>query len=451
MSDSTIGSVRPGVGEETAPAGGRALLLFALVALLFLGTGFVQSWNTALAIFNMGLVSAIMALGVNMQWGYAGLFNVGVMGFVAVGGLAAVLVSMPPVGEAWAAGGPRLILALLMGAATIAAAILVHRRMPPGRLRNVVVVAVVLGGFILYRALFDPARDAVESVNPAATGYLGGLGLPIVVAWPVGGLIAAGAAWVVGKAALGLRSDYLAIATLGIAEIIIAILKNEDWLARGVKNVSGLPRPVPYEIDLQNDPAFVERATGFGLDPVTASSIAVKLAYSGLFIVVLVALIWLTQAALNSPWGRMMRAIRDNETAAEAMGKDVTRRHLQIFILGSAVCGLAGAMMTTLDGQLTPGSYQPLRFTFLIWVMVIVGGSGNNLGAVLGGFLVWWLWVQVEPLGAALMNVLTYPLPDGSGLKQHLLDSVQYMRLFTMGLVLLLVLRFSPRGLLPER
>jgi branched-chain amino acid transport system permease protein len=80
---------------------------------------------------------------------------------------------------------------------------------------------------------------------------------------------------------------------------------------------------------------------------------------------VLIGLLWLSQAALKSPWGRMMRAIRDNEVAAEAMGKDVTRRHLQIFILGSAVCGLAGAMMTTLDGQLTPGTYQPLRFTFL--------------------------------------------------------------------------------------
>jgi branched-chain amino acid transport system permease protein len=133
------------------------------------------------------------------------------------------------------------------------------------------------------------------------------------------------------------------------------------------------------------------------------------------------------------------------------MGKDVTRRHLQIFILGSAVCGIAGAMMTTLDGQLTPGSYQPLRFTFLVWVMVIVGGSGNNLGAVLGGFLVWWLWIQVEPIGAALMQALTWPLPDGSGLKAHLLGSVQHMRLLTMGLILLLVLRFSPRGLLPER
>ncbi|MEE4118255.1 MAG: branched-chain amino acid ABC transporter permease [Paracoccaceae bacterium] len=410
-----------------------------------------QSWNTTLAIFNMGLVSAIMALGVNMQWGYAGLFNIGVMGFVALGGLAAVLVSMPPVPGAWEAGGPRMLLALLSGAATVAAAILVQKRMARGKLRVLVVAAVLIGGFVLYRSLFDPARDAIEAVNPAQAGYLGGLGLPIVLAWPVGGLIAAGAAWVVGKTALGLRSDYLAIATLGIAEIIIAVLKNEDWLARGVKNVSGLPRPVPYEVDLQQNAAFVERVSAWGFDPVIASSIAVKLGYAGIFALVLALLVVAAQAALNSPWGRMMRAIRDNETAAEAMGKDVTKRHLQIFILGSAVCGLAGAMMTTLDGQLTPGSYQPLRFTFLVWVMVIVGGSGNNLGAVLGGFLIWWLWVMVEPLGQGLMGIVTAPMPDGSWLKAHLLDSVQYMRLFTMGLVLLLVLRFSPRGLLPER
>ncbi len=109
----------------------------------------------------------------------------------------------------------------------------------------------------------------------------------------------------------------------------------------------------------------------------------------------------------------MMRAIRDNEVAAEAMGKDVTRRHLQIFIIGSAICGLAGAMMTTLDGQLTPGTYQPLRFTFLVWVMVIVGGSGNNFGAVLGGFLIWFLWVQVEPMGLWLMNLITSGMADG--------------------------------------
>ncbi|KRS18133.1 branched-chain amino acid ABC transporter permease [Roseovarius indicus] len=425
--------------------------MFAFVAGLILLTGFAQSWSTALLILNMGLISAIMSLGLNLQWGFAGLFNVGVMGFVALGGLATVLVSMPPTTEAWAAGGVRLISGLLTGAAVIVAAALTFKYMPKSKLRGLIVLVILVGGFFLYRAVFDPGVDAVEAVNPAGTGYLGGLGLPVLLAWPVGGLLAAGGAWIIGKSALGLRSDYLAIATLGIAEIILAILKNEDWLARGVKNVVGLPRPVPYEVDLQNDPGFVETASGMGIDPVTASSLFVKLSYGALFAVVLAIILVLAQLALNSPWGRMMRAIRDNEVAAEAMGKDVTARHLQIFILGSACCGIAGAMMTTLDGQLIPTSYQPLRFTFLIWVMVIVGGSGNNFGAVLGGFLIWFLWVQVEPIGLWLMQTITAPLADGSALKDHLIGSAAHMRLLTMGVILILVLRFSPRGLIPER
>ncbi len=329
-----------------------------------------------------------------------------------------------------------------------------HSRLETPALRTRPVVdpfGLLVVGFTVYRQIYDPAVEAIEKINPATTGYLGGLGLPILLAWPVGGALAAGAAWLVGKTALGLRSDYLAIATLGISEIIIAVLKNEDWLSRGVKNVIGVPRPVPYEIDLQNDPGFTERVAGWGFDPVTASSITVKLAYAGLFLTVLLILLWLAQAALSSPWGRMMRAIRDNETAAEAMGKDVTARHLQIFILGSAVCGLAGAMMTTLDGQLTPASYQPLRFTFLIWVMVIVGGSGNNFGSVLGGFLIWYLWIMVEPGGRYLIGAITAPMADGYWLKEHLIESAAHMRLLTMGLILLLVLRFSPRGLIPER
>jgi ABC-type branched-subunit amino acid transport system permease subunit len=132
---------------------------------------------------------------------------------------------------------------------------------------------------------------------------------------------------------------------------------------------------------------------------IEASSAFVKIAYAGLFTVVLLIILALCVRALNSPWGRMMRAIRDNEEAAAAMGKDIKARHLQIFVLGSAIIGIAGAMMTTLDGQFTPGTYNPLRFTFLIWVMVIVGGSGNNLGAVLGGFLIWFIWVEAEPAG----------------------------------------------------
>jgi branched-chain amino acid transport system permease protein len=429
----------------------RNTVYFAGVALLIVITGFVQSWNSALFILNFGLISAIMALGVNLQWGFAGLFNVGIMGFVALGGLATVLVSMPATPGAWEAGGGPVIGAMLLGAATVVAAVIMMRKMKPGKLRSFSVFGLLVVGFFVFRSLFDPAVDMIEDIDPAATGYLGGLGLPVLLAWPAGGLLAAAVAWLIGKTALGLRSDYLAIATLGISEIIIAVMKNEDWLGRGVKNVVGLPRPAPYEVDLQNSASFVDRVTGLGLDPVFASTIWVKLIYAGLFTIVLIILFTLAQRALHSPWGRMMRAIRDNEVAAEAMGKNVTARHLQIFVLGSAVCGIAGAMMTTLDGQLTPGSYQPLRFTFLIWVMVIVGGSGSNLGSVLGGFLIWWLWVMVEPMGLGLMNFVTYGMAEGSALKEHLIDSAAHMRLLTMGFVLLLVLRLSPRGLIPEK
>ncbi|MFY0648429.1 branched-chain amino acid ABC transporter permease [Sulfitobacter geojensis] len=429
----------------------RNTLLFGVIAILILFVGFQQSWNSALLIIAMGLISSIMALGVNLQWGFAGLFNVGIMGFVALGGLAAVLIGMPPTEGAFAAGGLGVIGALLLGAGTILLAIAVMKRMGAGWLRNIAVIAVLVAGFFIFRAVLDPSVARIEEINPAQTGYLGGLGLPVLLAWPVGGVFAAAAAWLIGKTALGLRSDYLAIATLGIAEIIIAILKNEDWLTRGVKNVIGVPRPVPYEIDLQNSAAFVERAAGFGFDPVEGSTLYVKVLYILLFATVLVILMWMAQRALHSPWGRMLRAIRDNEVAAEAMGKNVTARHLQVFILGSAICGIAGAMMTTMDSQLTPGTYQPLRFTFLIWVMVIVGGSGNNLGSVLGGFLIWFLWVQVEPMGLWLMTAITSGMAEEAPLKVHLIESAAHMRLLTMGLVLLLVLRFSPRGLIPEK
>lgn len=430
----------------------RNLLLFAAVASLYLATGLFQSWNLSLSILNAALLATIAALGVNIQWGYAGLFSVGTMGFTALGGLAVVLISARPNVDNWQAGGWGIALALVLGALSVLAAIMARRVLPAGRTRGLAVAAVMIGGFFLFRAVFDPATTAAEAIDPQFAGNIGGLGLPSLVAWPVGGLLAAAAAWAIGKTALGLRSDYLAIATLGIAEIIVSVIKNEDWLARGVKNIIDLPRPwpVPYEVDLQQDPGFLDLVARWGLDSVSASTIGVKLLYAGMFGLVLAAIIWAFERALNSPWGRMMRAIRDNEVSSAAMGKDVTGRHLQVFILGSAVIGFAGAMMTSMDGQLTPGTYNPLRFTFLVWVMVIVGGSGNNWGTVLGGLLIGWLWLVVENIGPNIMGLMTWPFPDGT-LKAHLLGSAEHMRLLTMGVILLLVMRFSPRGLIPEK
>lgn len=425
----------------------RAPFLFGGMFLLLVAVGVLQSWSVTFTLLNMCLISAIMALGVNIQWGYAGLFNVGVMGFAALGGLAAILVSMPPQPAGYAAGGLGILGGLAIGAATVFACVWVFRKYK--RYSYVAVVAAV--GYLLMRAVIDPAVAAIEAVDPSVSGWLGGLGLPIVLAWPVGALFAAGAAWVIGKVALGLRSDYLAIATLGISEIIIFFLKNEDWLTRGVKNVNGLPRPVPYEVDLQESSAFQGWAQTLGMPVDDASGLFVKVLYTLLFVAVLAFILYLSEKALNSPWGRMMRAIRDNETAAAAMGKNVTWQHLRVFVLGSAVIGLAGAMLVTLDGQFTPTTYNPLRYTFLIWVMVIIGGSGNNWGAVLGGFFIWFFWIQAEPIGLWLIETLTSGMDPASAVRAHLLEGAAHMRLMTVGIVLLVTLRFAPKGLIPEK
>ena len=429
----------------------RKIFLFALMGIALITVGFLQSWNVALAIFNMCIISAIMTLGVNIQWGYAGLFNAGIMGFTIIGGLAAVLVSIPPVEATWTVGGSNILIGLIALIITVFASVVTWKKtdsLKKGRF--IPTIAVIIIGYIIIRLITGPAIDLIENTEAAKTGYLGGLGLPILFSWFIGGVFAAGIAWVIGKITLELRSDYLAIATLGISGIILYIVKNEDWLTRGVKNVNGIPRPVPYEINLQNEIWFQDLAILIGMPVRDFSTIFVKCCYAGLFITVLLFFLWLSEKALRSPWGRMMRAIRDNETAARAMGKDVPKRHLQVFVLGSAMIGVAGAMLATLEGQFTPMSFTPLRYTFVIWVMVIVGGSGNNLGSILGGFLIWFFWVESEPIGIWLINTTTGILSEDHPVKVHLIESVAHMRYMTMGIILLLVLRFAPKGLIPE-
>ena len=442
----------------------KAIAYFAIMAFILLFVGLNQSWALALGIINMSLISAIMALGVNIQWGYAGLFNVGIMGFAALGGVSVVLIAQQPVTEAIDLGGIKMLIALIFGAVTIAAGILLNRRGVNKWLTTLIVVI----GYLITRHYFSEAADLIEKVDPAITGYLGGFGLPVAFSWVVGGFAAAIAAWLIGKITLGLRTDYLAIATLGISEIILYVIKNEDWFVRGLKNVYGLPRPVPYEVDmqksewLQNIVAWIhkselqllsqsEQIVRLG-DYVRESAVVfVKLCYSGLFISILVAFIVLSNLALNSPWGRKVRAIRDNEVAASAMGKDIKRQHLQIFVLGSAIVGVAGALLVTYDGIFIPTAYQPLRFTFLIWVMVILGGSGNNMGSVLGAFIIWFIWIQSGPMGLWFVDILSNNMQEGSTSLEFIEDRVHYLRLVFMGAILLLIMRFSPGGLLPEK
>ena len=442
----------------------KTIICFTIMGLILLFTGFNQSWTLVLGIINLSLISAIMALGVNIQWGYAGLFNVGIMGFAALGGVSVVLIAQQPVPEAVEAGGLKMFFALLTGAATILLGVLLNRR----NVNKWILGVIVILGYLITRNLFSEASSLIEDINPGLEGYLGGFGLPVGLSWIVGGLAAAGAAWWIGKITLSLRSDYLAIATLGISEIIIYVVKNEDWFVRGVKNVAGLPRPAPYEIDMQKSEWLQNIVIWFNksnLESLSqseslaqlselmkpASVVFVKLCYSGIILAVLIALIVLSNLALNSPWGRKVRAIRDNEVAASAMGKNIKRQHLQIFVIGSAIVGIAGALLVTYDGIFIPTGYQPLRFTFLIWVMVIVGGSGNNLGSVLGAFIIWFMWIQSGPMGLWLVEMIASNMQESNSVLEFIEDRVHFLRLVFMGSILLLIMRYSPSGILPEK
>jgi branched-chain amino acid transport system permease protein len=291
--------------------------------------------------------------------------------------------------------------------------------------------------YIVYRSQIDPAAAYIES---AGGGWVGGLGLHPVLGWLFGGILAAGVAYVIGKICLGLRTDYLAIATIGISEIVRALLKNMDWLTRGTLTVSPIPWPVELPQELQKQ----------GIS-ITDSFVQARLGFLGIVVVILAVAFFLVQRAYGGPWGRMMRSIRDNHVAAASMGKNVTQRQLEIFILGSVLMGIGGAMLVTFGQIYDPGSFQPINHTFLIWVMIIVGGAGNNWGAVFGALLIYIAWMISDPVAQAVFNTISNWTTDlGWGAIPEIQSRASQMRVLVLGVVITIALRFAPRGLIPE-
>ena len=431
---------------------------FTIMGFLILIVGILQSWGVAFSILNLSLISAVMSMGVNIQWGFAGLINFGVMGFLAIGGLATILVSVPPVVESWNVGGLGIIFSLLFLIFIIFSCLFINKKLSNYKYKYHLIFLIIILSIPSLKLISGPSIKLIESINPATQGYLGGMGLPIIFSWFIGGLLSAGVAFVIGKICLGLRSDYLAISTLLISGIVISVIKHEEWLSRGVKNVIGLKRPAPFEVNLQKSEWFMTLIDKIHFwapttkDVIISSSgIFVKLCFTIIFSITLLTLLYLSERAVNSPWGRMMRAIRDNETAAKAMGKNIVKQQLNIFMIGSAIIGFAGAMLVTYDGLFTPSSYQPLRYTFLIWVMVLLGGSGNNYGSILGAFVVWFIWIESAPIALFIINFCTFFLEYNNPVKLHLIESVPYFRYLMMGVGLLLVMSYKPEGLLPEK
>lgn len=241
------------------------------------------------------------------------------------------------------------------------------------------------------------------------------LGLP----WPVGvaGAMAATAlaAVVVGLATVRLRGDYLAIATFGIAASVHIVVLNWEGLTGGSLGLTSIPRPLA---GLFRDP-FAYNLFFLGL-----AALAAGLVYAGF------------ERIVRSPWGRVLKAIREDETAALTLGKSVESFRLQAFVLGSTAMGLAGALYVSFIGFVSPFDFLPI-ITFQVWTMVIVGGSGNNRGVLLGALLVWGLW---SASGTAIAKLLPAAWQTQGGAVQSIL----------IGAALVLVLLFRPRGLIGE-
>ena len=247
-------------------------------------------------------------------------------------------------------------------------------------------------------------------------GQLGGLGLFYPLAL-LGGMATAGLlAWGVGILTLRLRHDYLAISTFGIAVAFENLMRNAQWLGGGSQGLRGFDRPL-------------RTALGDGF------------LYNIMFLLCVLVLLVLTYRFLEtlvaSPFGRQLRAIREDETAARSLGKIPARIRLTAFVTGSVIMGLAGGLYGTFYAFVSPQDILP-TLTFQIWAMLIVGGAGNNKGAVLGAFLIWGAWTAS---GWALSRFAPIEAQLYTG-------SIQYI---LIGLVIVGMLLWRPQGLLPER
>ena len=291
------------------------------------------------------LVLCILTLGLNLQWGFAGLFNAGVAGFYAIGGYTHAILTAAP--------SPQL---------------------------------------------------------------LGNFGLPWIVGVVAAMLVTAISAWLIGLITIRLRGDYLAIATFGIGIMIQLVSLNLEPWTGGSQGIARIPRPFREYFD---------------------TPIAYNVFYLLFLVCVVLLVYWALERILASPWGRVLRAIREDEVAVSSLGKNAQRFRLQSFVLGSTLMGLAGALYSTFIGFVSPFDFLPI-LTFQVWAMLIVGGSGNNRGAMIGALVVWAIWA----CSGVAVSKLVPPAHAAQGAA---------IQVILIGLTLVLMLLFRPRGIVGER
>ncbi len=298
----------------------------------------------------MAGIYAVFCLGLNIQWGYTGLFNIGIAGFFCIGAYVSAMITTPK---------------------------------PTG----------------VY-------ADYVQQIF--------GLNLPFLMGLLGAAVICGIIAFLIGIPTLRLAEDYLAIATIGIAEAVRLIFNNEHWLANGPRGLMGLPQPLSDLVDPRN----------------------YNYIYLIIVIIIMIVIYLLIERAIRSPWGRVLRAIREDEISVSMSGKNIFSFKMQSLVFGAMVMGIGGALYAHYTKAISPDVFTPLYGTFIIWVMVIAGGSGNNKGVILGAFVVWGIWIGTKFITDFLPYTLKARAP--------------YIRFLLIGILLEFILIYKPKGLLGE-
>jgi len=325
--------------------------------------GGVISFLTGFAI--LVAIFAILALGLNVHWGYTGILNFGVVAFFMVGAYTAAIITKGP----------------------------------------------ATTEYVRYVGGFGDKLDFIPFLDSEQW-------LPFLFGTAGAAIVAGALAFLLSIPTLRLREDYLAIAMIGIAELLRRVVIEEKGLVNSDRGLIGIPAPLE---DLVNPPEY--KFVFFGL-------------VVGLVILVLIAL----EAASRSPWGRVLKAIREDETTAAAAGKDIFGFKMQSFVVGAMIMGIAGAAYAYYSRTVSPDAFTHFFGTFLIWAMLIVGGSGNNKGAILGAYIVWGFYSVTGLMRAYFADW---------GL-EFLELRMYYIRDLVVGALIVTVLLFRPAGLLPE-
>lgn len=349
-----------------------------------------------------------------------------------------------------------------------------------------------------FTGLINFGHVAFLTMGAYTTVLLSSLGVPLVLAVMAGAALAALLGLIIGLSTLRLREDYLAIVTIGVSEVLRLIALNEEWLTKGAFGVQRFPLPMdrynPNAVgnvinfavltvigifalwqlgkglksqwregkEIQGKSYKPTSKIGLVIWGIIALALILTVYINGcialsnynykaglmlLVLVVLAVIYWGLQLLVNSPWGRVLKAIREDEEIPRALGKNVFWYKLQAFMLGGAIAGIAGAFYAWQLTIVYPNNFQPL-VTFNVWTMVVLGGAGSNAGTLLGVIIFWAYDALTRSYLPQIVTWLAIYFP----IFEEFDSSRQgAFRVMVIGLILMVLMVWRPQGILGKK